>query len=269
MPSDPTPDDLTLDSYTLDAYRRRVSTGATLSNVGCSRLLDAIEALTAERDVLSERNAALEAIAGEEATFRELETKMRDGTVDLRAVWGEEGGHPAARFIAALLLNIVLGDGDEPEEPPNYRSAELSMKPAGEFQPFRAFLEVVKPDGKSSHELRREVEAERDAALAEVVKLREAAAVVAGPLLEHWAECPASPDAGCDDCHEWFRARAALAGSDTEAAPYLGTVSGYQTEKAERAERHMHHYATCWCLGDSDRCCDPSCCATEEAANNP
>lgn len=107
--------------------------------------------------------------------------------------------------------------------------------------------------------------AERDAALAEVAKLREAAAVVAGPLLEHWAECPASPDAGCDDCHEWFRARAALAGSDTEAAPYLGTVSGYQTEEAGKAERHMHHYATCSCLGDSDRCCDPSCCATEEA----
>lgn len=57
--------------------------------------------------------------------------------------------------------------------------------------------------------------------------------------------------------------------SDTEAAPNLGTVSGYQTEEAGKAERHMHHYATCSCLGDSDRCCDPSCCATEEAANNP
>lgn len=29
-------------------------------------------------------------------------------------------------------------------------------------------------------------------------------------LFEHWAECPAPPDAGCGDCHAWYRARRSL-----------------------------------------------------------
>lgn len=29
------------------------------------------------------------------------------------------------------------------------------------------------------------------------------------------------------------------------------------------AQRHVEHYRTCGCLGDSDRCCDPTCCVKE------
>lgn len=48
------------------------------------------------------------------------------------------------------------------------------------------------------------------AAVDENERLRAAARVVVGDLLEHWAECPAPPDAECAECHEWFSARSAL-----------------------------------------------------------
>ena len=54
--------------------------------------------------------------------------------------------------------------------------------------------------------LRDEVDDQR----AENERLQEAAVTVGGDLLEHWAECPLPPDAGCELCHRWFKARAVL-----------------------------------------------------------
>lgn len=120
-----------------------------------TKMLDRIEDLTAE-------NERLLAIVDADATFSDLEVKIRDGSFDLRAVAGEEGGQPAARMLAALMLNVILGDESEPVEPPNYRSCELALSPAGEVGKFRAVMEVIKIGGRSSHEIRRDLEAENE-----------------------------------------------------------------------------------------------------------
>lgn len=96
-------------------------------------------------------------ILNPELTFRDLEAKMVDGTFDLRAVLGEES-QPAMKFLAGVMLHAAFGEGAFESEPPNYTSCEMSLKPAGEFEPLRVFLEVVKPGGRSSHEIRQGLE---------------------------------------------------------------------------------------------------------------
>lgn len=91
---------------------------------------------------------------------RDLEMKLRSGEVIGDIVW-EDGNSTAMKLLAALMLHWLLAaDG---EMPPNYRVSELTVQPAWESK-YRVVMEVVKPDGKSSHELRRALEAERDAA---------------------------------------------------------------------------------------------------------
>lgn len=90
-------------------------------------------------------------------TFKELEAKIRDGALTVHAVGSDEQGAPALRFLAALLLHILLGENAS--LPPNYQAVEWSIKPAGETEPVRVCAEIVKPGGKSSHEIRRDLEA--------------------------------------------------------------------------------------------------------------
>lgn len=120
-------------------------------------------ALAAESDVERlQRNFAI--LADESMSVRDMEAKIRDNQLDLRAVVGPEGGGPAVKMIAALILNIVLGDDDEPE-PPNYRGFELSVKPSGGFDEYRLWVECVKPGGRTSHEIRAELEGRDPAAV--------------------------------------------------------------------------------------------------------
>lgn len=98
----------------------------------------------------------LRALTDADLTFRDVEAKMRDGSFDLRAVLGP-GDRPATRFLAALMLHAALGE--EGEEAPNYCSTEIGLKPANGFDEIRCCLEVIKPGGRSSHEIRRELEA--------------------------------------------------------------------------------------------------------------
>lgn len=94
-------------------------------------------------------------------SFRDLEAKVRDGSMTLSMQMADES-QPIMRFLGALMLHVILGEGDqEPVEPPNYMSAELSLKPAGSFEEIRGYVEFIKPDGKSSGEIRRDLEAER------------------------------------------------------------------------------------------------------------
>lgn len=57
---------------------------------------------------------------------------------------------------------------------------------------------------------------------AESERLREALeetarlALKVHDLTDHWSECPAPPDAECDECHDYFAAKAALAASLSE-----------------------------------------------------
>lgn len=93
-------------------------------------------------------------------SFRDLEMHMRDGTINIKTVFSDES-RPATRFLAALLFHIILGDhNDDAVEPENYMSVEMAFTPREEWRPIRCSMEVVKPGGKSSHEIRRELEAE-------------------------------------------------------------------------------------------------------------
>lgn len=90
-------------------------------------------------------------------SFRDLETKVRDGSVNMRIVWGD-GNEVAMRWLAMTMWHAILGDANE--EPENYRMAEFTVKPKGEFYPLRMAIEVIKPGARSSHEIRRDLEAE-------------------------------------------------------------------------------------------------------------
>lgn len=96
-----------------------------------------------------------------DVSFKDLEMKMRDGTMDLRMVLGD-GTQPAMKFIAMLMWHAILGEEEpEPNEPPNYRATTLewAVTPAGTGQTLRCGIEVIKPGGKSSHEIRLDLEA--------------------------------------------------------------------------------------------------------------
>lgn len=115
-------------------------------------------------ELLAEVNR-LRTLTDPDITYRDLEAKFQDGTFDLRAVLDPEGGQPATRFLAAVMLHAALGEG-QIEEPPNYCSTEFTFKPAGSFDidAIRCCLEVIRPGGRSSHEIRRELEAKLAAA---------------------------------------------------------------------------------------------------------
>ena len=91
-------------------------------------------------------------------SYKDLEMKMRDGTIDLHMVTGEEN-RPAMKWLAAMMLHAAIGEGEFETEPPNYSTVEISLTPAGQCVPIRASLEVIKPGGKTSHEIRTELEA--------------------------------------------------------------------------------------------------------------
>lgn len=99
----------------------------------------------------------LRALVDPEFSYRDLETHIRDGTFELRAVGGKEGGDPAMRLLCAVLLNVLLGP--ENEEPRNYRMVQWELTAAGTFEKWRVVAEIIKPGGKSSHEIREELEA--------------------------------------------------------------------------------------------------------------
>lgn len=121
------------------------------------------------RDLLEE-NRRLRAMVDADVTYKDLEVQIRDGHFHLTGI-GQEGGHPATKFLAAIMLNAILGPDNE--EPPNYQGTELfiehdrepvtteaefGIKPAGEFRELRCWIEVVKPGGKTSHEIRQDLE---------------------------------------------------------------------------------------------------------------
>jgi len=95
-------------------------------------------------------------------TFRELEAKVRDGSLNMRAVMGDE---PSVQWVtktlAFMMLHMLLGE--DGEMPPNYRTASLSLSPGGTGETYKLALEVVRPGGKSSHDIRRDLEAQLDA----------------------------------------------------------------------------------------------------------
>lgn len=108
---------------------------------------------------LIEENKTLVTLLDKELTFRDLELKFRDGSIKLNAVLGENaGGTPQLRLLCAILLNLLLGEDNE--EPPNYRSFSWEMRPAGEVEAIRLYGEIIKSGGKTSHEIRGDLEAE-------------------------------------------------------------------------------------------------------------
>lgn len=94
------------------------------------------------------------------ATVQDLEMKIRDGQIHLHVVGSEEGGSPGMRLLCALVLTGLLGE--ENEMPPNYRYTEWKFKPGNGFEEYRIVAEFIGPGGKSSHEIREELEKDRE-----------------------------------------------------------------------------------------------------------
>lgn len=114
-----------------------------------------------ELALLRAENERLTTLVDDSMSFRDLELKMRDGTLDLKVAFGKQGDTGSSitmRWLGAIMWNAILGDDNE--EPPNYRSGRMELRLAGETDPLRAYIEIVKPGGKSSHEIRQELEAE-------------------------------------------------------------------------------------------------------------
>ncbi len=107
---------------------------------------------------LRAENERLVAILESDLTFRDIEAKWRSGGWSLRALSSEDDTttHAALLLISVLCLHVLLGADNE--EPENYRSCEFGFKPGGGFDNWRLFAEIVKPGGRSSHEIRRDLE---------------------------------------------------------------------------------------------------------------
>lgn len=108
---------------------------------------------------------------------------------DWNTSWPPPGELAANGVDQSIQLPSVLPDAAEIE-----RWAGVNLTPAQASARFYAAADA----------LRAAQEAER-------AKVRGLVAVVTdSDLIEHWAECPAPPDAGCDECKRWFAARFAL-----------------------------------------------------------
>lgn len=148
--------EITADEWDIDSVvhvlRRLADLAPTLRSKVGKAFADAAPMLAQAADELER----LHSICNAELTVRDLEVKIREGEVFLQAITGQETQY-SMKLLAAIMLNFILGpDGEEPE---NYRMGEVSLSPAGEVGKYRCFVEVVKPWGKSSHEIRRELEA--------------------------------------------------------------------------------------------------------------
>lgn len=106
-----------------------------------------LEQAEAQRDEIAARWNLL---VDEGLSAREMAVKVHDGHLDLTAVLGVPGPNVATRWLAGLFWAALLdGDGTEP---PNYRETRLSLTVDGER--IDAAMVVVKPGGRSPHELR-------------------------------------------------------------------------------------------------------------------
>lgn len=123
-----------------------------------------------EIDRLRDELERLHDILDGNLTFRDLEMKIRDGTITVNTVVDTDSTAAACqRWLTAMCYHVLLGDDND--EPDNYRAwkADWSMKPGGEFDPIRLHAEVVKPGGRASHEIRLDLE-QRIAAVRTIVE---------------------------------------------------------------------------------------------------
>lgn len=119
---------------------------------------------TETRDALDEIDRHRQ-LADQSLTYRDIETRMRDGRFKMRALGGLEGGSPAVKMLAAGILNAFYGDG---KPPTNYQCLEWQITPAGGFDNVRVVAEFIANKGRSSHELRCELIRLADALVAAV-----------------------------------------------------------------------------------------------------
>lgn len=122
----------------------------------------------------------LDIVLDESMSASDIEMKIRSGELQMHWEGAAPGGvgNPGMRMLAAFALNVMYGREEERKEPPNYSTFFVDVAPAGDLLPVRIAVECVKPGGKSSHEIRAELEAElaslRDGLNEAVVAVREA-----------------------------------------------------------------------------------------------
>ena len=101
-------------------------------------------------------------ITDPELSVRELALKVSSGRVFIDIV---SDPTYATKLLAAMMYAYLTSNG-KGEMPPNYLTtdieglAEVGVSPAGEFAKYRCIIEVVKPGGRSSHEIRLDLESE-------------------------------------------------------------------------------------------------------------
>lgn len=91
--------------------------------------------------------------------FRDIEMKMRDGTMNLNTISSQDDltSRAVFKFLAAMMYHALLGE--DAQEPPNYRSGHVRIKPAGAFEEIECAMEVRLTGGRnSSHDIRLELE---------------------------------------------------------------------------------------------------------------
>lgn len=100
----------------------------------------------------------LRLLADPTLSFKDMEMHIRDGRITFNGVFDQDGGAPAIRLFAALMFHMVLGE--ENELPPNYREYkfELDITPGGEFETLCLAVEVIRPGGETSHQIRQRLE---------------------------------------------------------------------------------------------------------------
>lgn len=124
---------------------------------------DAIDPQDMSVDELRAEVSRYRTLTDKDLTFKDLELLVRDGSLELNILSpGPEDGEDATtmgmamKFLAVTMWHFLLGDDNT--MPPNYRTGELHVSPAGSAAPIVLVAEVLAPGGKSSHKIRRELE---------------------------------------------------------------------------------------------------------------
>lgn len=120
-------------------------------------LLAEVRRLTAE---LADADKRLDMLTQDGVTVEEFEMQMRNGVFTAILTAGGEGSSTrgALRLLGGAMLHVLMGDQNT--MPPNYQTAEMTLKLAGAHEPLRLSLTVIKPGGKSPHAMRETAEAE-------------------------------------------------------------------------------------------------------------
>lgn len=117
-----------------------------------------LAAVEAERDEARAERDRLAAVF-EAPTWREIKAHWTAEHGTTVTAIGGRPEHPAMRVLAAAAMALMTEDGTIP---PNYRTADLTIKPAGELDGVVISVAACHSLDQTPHAMRRKAEADRD-----------------------------------------------------------------------------------------------------------